>query len=171
MIIYPQANIARIKNIDPFTTTAWIYAAGEQAAGQPEIIYLARSIVRELRERDPVSEALAIADFMERRVRYTLDPERFEVVFGPMELLKMWRRFGRWAEDCDTISATTYALLRSIGHRVRVAIASFDSVPQPEHIFIETLINGSWYTLDPAEKERASVMVGSIRYKWIYPPN
>jgi hypothetical protein len=126
--------------------------------------------VREVKERHPLSEALAIADFVQSKVRYTNDPRAYEVVFGPMELVRLWRRFGRWAEDCDSLMSTTAALLLSVGHLVRLHLPSFDpSCTIPQHIFVETRIGGAWYAIDPAEKDKTGAMLQDVKHSWFLP--
>lgn len=165
-----HAPLERLPAITPWHTGLWIWNAANIAAGEPEILYLSRAIVRETRERDPLSEALAIADFVQRKTRYTNDPRAFEVVFGPVELVRLWRRFGRWGEDCDTLTATTAALLLSIGHTVRLHLPSFDPrCTIPEHIFVETKLPGGWYAIDPAEKRRTGQMLGDVKHSWFLP--
>lgn len=163
--------IQRVPHVTPHDTAQWIIQTGEDAAGSPEVFYLARSIVRDLRERDPLSEALAINDYVARTIRYTPDPERFELVFGPNEIIRLIQRFGRWAEDCDSIQLMTYALLRSIGHCCRVLLAGFQSNPVPEHIFLQTYIDNHWYVLDPSEGRRIHEMLLAIRWLWNYGPS
>ena len=163
----------RVKNVIPAYTAQWIYQTGEHAAGQLEIIHLARSIVREITPRDHASEALAIYDFLHSKIRYTLDPQRFEVVFGPHALIKLWNRYGKWAEDCDTITCACYALLRSIGHTCRVHIGAYTWPPVPEHIYIDTLIQNNWLAIDPTlPAEDFQAMLADEKFFWfIGPPN
>jgi len=119
----------RVKMINPFYTAKWLYLAAERAAGEAPAVYLSRAIVREGEERDMLTEALALSDYVNAKTRYTLDPQQFEVVFGPDELMRLWRRFGRWSEDCETMAASAlYTLLRAIGHKPRLVMASFDDV-------------------------------------------
>jgi hypothetical protein len=163
-------NVHRVRDVTPFYTAKWLYQAAERAAGEPEAIYLSRAIVRQVRERDKLSEALAISDYVNARTRYTLDPQRYEVAFGPDELFRLWRQLGRWSEDCETMAASAlYTLLRSIGHTTRLVLASFDSNPLPEHIFVEDLIGGRWYALDPTEKENTPAMIAAITHRWEIP--
>lgn len=163
--------IERVPCVTPHMTARWIIEKGEEAAGHPEVFYLARSIVRELRERDPLSEALAISDYVSRMIRYTSDPKRFELVFGPNEMIRLWRRFGRWAEDCDSIQLMTYALLRSVGHLCRVVLVGFQPHPVPEHIILQTYIEKSWYVLDASESKRIHEMLQAVRWLWNYGPS
>jgi transglutaminase-like putative cysteine protease len=165
------AQITRIPNVQPETTARWIYETAEKAAGEPEIIHLARSIVREIEEQDPLSEALAVYDFLRSKIRYTPDPERFEVVFGPWRLAQLWQRFGRWSEDCDTISASAYALLRSIGHTCRIRVVSFQLQPWPEHVFCEALVHGVWLAVDASLPEKdVRAMLADIKHSWFFGP-
>jgi transglutaminase-like putative cysteine protease len=167
-------SIQRIRHIQPHQTAAWIVSTAEHAAGQPEIIHLARSIIREVQERDPIAETLAIYDFLRSKIRYTKDPERFEVVFGPIKLLELWKRYGKWSEDCDTISAAAYSLLRSIGHTCRVKVVAFiadQAGPVPEHIFCESYFLGRWFACDPSlPPDQVKAMLTDTKWFWTYGP-
>jgi len=165
--------LTQIPNVSPFQTATWIYNQGEKAVKNPKVFMLARSIVREVRENDALSEALSIEDFVRARVRFTQDPRSVELVFGPEAMVNLIGRYGKWGEDCDSIVSLTYALLRSIGHQPRILIADFGragAIPWPEHIFVQDFIGGAWYTLDGAEKEKTPLMLADIKRFWTFGP-
>ena len=130
-------------------TALEILNISEKEAQAPQVLYISRLLVRELRPRDPVSEANAALWFVRQKIRYQNDPDGIEVVFGPMEMLRMIEDFGKFSEDCESQAALVYSLLRSIGHVVRFALYNFTGSDKIDHMNVETRISDVWYMLDP----------------------
>ena len=62
-----------------------------------------------------VDEALAIGDYVKRKVRYVRDPENIEYVQDPLDLVKQIQN-GTAQGDCDDMALLTASLLLTIGH-------------------------------------------------------
>lgn len=60
-------------------------------------------------------EALAIGDYVKRKVRYVRDPEGVEYLQDPLDLIKHLQE-GTAQGDCDDMSLLIASLLLSIGH-------------------------------------------------------
>lgn len=159
-------SIQFIRHTNPFSTAAWIKGQGERAIYDPLFFHLARSIVRFCREHDPLTEVLAICDFVANRVRYTLDPQGVELAFGPWAMVDLIGRFGRWSEDCESIECLLYTLLRSIGLSVRVVIVSFDG-PLPEHVYLQVAVSGVFLSIDASEKTITPRMLRDVQRLWV----
>jgi hypothetical protein len=87
-------------------------------AGDPLVRRLAENILQQyqVKSHHYLDEALAIGDYVLRKVRYLRDPENIEQLTDPIDLIKAIQQ-GRAQGDCDDMSLLTATLLLSIGHQ------------------------------------------------------
>ncbi|NIT58547.1 MAG: hypothetical protein GWN00_20640, partial [Aliifodinibius sp.] len=108
--------------------------------------------------------------------RYTRDPHNVELVYNPVQLLRLIKRYGGWGEDCDSQQLLALVLMMSLGRRCRITIAGFrkDNPEFFSHVFAEVLVPGipgslpsRWIILDPALRQKVHPMaraITSVRY-------
>lgn len=94
--------------------------------------------------KDYLGEIKALFRFVRRHLRYTKDPHQVEVLHSARRLLTLR------AGDCDDHTILLGALLRSIGHPVRIVLTG----PDPRrprlfsHVYLEAEHRGEWIPLD-----------------------
>ena len=121
-----------------------------------ELRQLAELICKDLREKDYLSEALAIYNFVCARTRYMRDPRTAEYVRAPHVIAAELLRGGRPQLDCDDMAALICGLVAITGGRCRVATLAFRNVffkgqRQYSHVLAQAWEprTGAWITLDP----------------------
>ncbi len=89
-----------------------------QRSGDPTIRRLALNILQQAQipSHHFVDEALAIGDYVKRKVRYVRDPNNIEYLQDPIDLVKHIQN-NTAQGDCDDMALLTSALLMSIGHQ------------------------------------------------------
>jgi transglutaminase-like putative cysteine protease len=101
-------------------------------------------IERGVRPKDYLGEIKALFQFVQRRVRYTKDPLRVEVLHAARRMLDLR------AGDCDDMAILLGSMLEAIGHPVRLVITGPDPL-RPylfTHIYLEVFHHGRWLPLD-----------------------
>lgn len=85
-------------------------------SGHPLVRKLALNILQEynVKSHHFVDEALAIGDYVKRKVRYVRDPDAIEYLTDPLDLVKAIQN-GTAQGDCDDMSLLTASLLLSVG--------------------------------------------------------
>jgi len=111
----------------------------------PEIIATARRIVVRLPEKDYLSEAAAIQEWVRDNIRYTRDVEGVETLATPIDTLAT--RHG----DCDDKALLAGALLLAIGHPVRFVAWAFEGPEAFEHVYAEVKYNQHWLGVETTE--------------------
>ncbi len=94
--------------------------------------------------KDYLGEIEALFRFVQRHLRYTRDPHQVEVLHAARRLLALR------AGDCDDHTILLGALLRSIGHPVRIVLTGPDP-RRPKlfsHVYLEVDFQGTWIPLD-----------------------
>ncbi len=94
--------------------------------------------------KDYLGEINALFRWVQRHVRYTKDPFRVEVLHSPRRMLELR------AGDCDDMTILLGALIKSVGHPVRVVLTGPDG-RRPDlfsHIYLEAQHRGQWIPLD-----------------------
>ena len=94
--------------------------------------------------KDYIGEIDAIFRWVQRYIRYTKDPFRVEVLHTPRRMLELR------AGDCDDMTILLGALVKSIGHPVRLVLTGPDA-RRPDlfsHIYLEAQCQGDWIPLD-----------------------
>jgi transglutaminase-like putative cysteine protease len=94
--------------------------------------------------KDYLGEIGAIFRFVQGHLRYTRDPHQTEVLHSARRLLSLR------AGDCDDHTILLGAMLKSIGHPVRIVLTG----PDPKrprlfsHVYLEVEHRGEWIPLD-----------------------
>ena len=94
--------------------------------------------------KDYLGEIDALFRWVQRHVRYTKDPFRIEVLHSARRML------GLKAGDCDDMTIVLGALIKSVGHPVRIVLTGPDSL-RPDlfsHIYLEARHHDQWIPLD-----------------------
>jgi len=102
-------------------------------------------LAHRVRPKDYLNEIGALFRWVQQHIRYTKDPFRVEVLHSARRMLELR------AGDCDDMTILLCAMLRAIGHPVRLVLAGFDP-RRPQlftHVYIEASYRGRWIPLDP----------------------
>lgn len=94
--------------------------------------------------KDYLGEIDALFRWVQRHVRYTKDPFRIEVLHSARRMLELK------AGDCDDMTIVLGALIKSIGHPVRIVLTGPDPL-RPDlfsHIYLEARHHDQWIPLD-----------------------
>jgi len=94
--------------------------------------------------KDYLGEIDALFRWVQRHVRYTKDPFRIEVLHSARRMLELK------AGDCDDMTIVLGALIKSVGHPVRIVLTGPDSL-RPDlfsHIYLEARHHDQWIPLD-----------------------
>ncbi len=166
-----------VDDIKPPETAAKMVALGRNALVDPEIAGMARFLTKELIDEQDnpfaavMSEMQAIYNWVTSKVRYTRDPHNVELVYSPVQLLRLIKKYGKWGEDCDSQQLLALVLMASLGRQCRVTIAGFRK-GHPDfysHVFAEVMVPGisgflqtRWVVLDPALRQKVHPMVRHI---------
>lgn len=125
----------------------------QAAVTDPVVIRAARSIVRNVPERDKMAEVRAVSDFVRSKIRYT--SEAVETLSTPRLLLDEIRRHGRATGDCDEFVLLWGSLLRVLGHPIRAVTISQRPDQKANHIYGQVFIKGrGWVTDDTIIKRK-----------------
>lgn len=158
-----------ISKIEPRITYTKDIGFGEQAhkATLTEMAFLINSslkdwgvretavdLVAKVPERDRMGEAKAIFKWVQNKLRYTYDPRGLETVQTPRVMLEDIASKGYAGGDCDDFSVLIGALLRSIGHEIRLKAVAFLPSTNLSHVYLEDKIDGVWITLDGIKKNK-----------------
>jgi hypothetical protein len=101
-----------------------------------------------VRPKDYLGEIDTLFEWVKRNVRYTRDIHRVELLHTARRMLELR------AGDCDDMTILLCAMLKSIGHPVRLALVGFNPRRKKlfTHIYLEVFHKGWWIPLDPTVK-------------------
>lgn len=161
-----QGNTRIIPGILPPDTAREMMRLALDALQDPAIVEVAKRIVLHVApdyegaKASALSEATAIYNFVQSRIRYTKDPERVELIYTVPKIKQMWEKHGRWSGDCDDMALVTLTLTMAIGLKTRLSIASFPRQQGTQwyypyefysHVFVENFIPAlGWRVNDPS---------------------
>jgi len=94
--------------------------------------------------KDYLGEIDTLFRWVQRHVRYTKDPFRIEVLHSARRMLELK------AGDCDDMTIVLGALIKSVGHQVRIVLTGPDPL-RPDlfsHIYLEARHHDQWIPLD-----------------------
>ena len=94
--------------------------------------------------KDYIGEIDTLFRWVQRHVRYTKDPFHIEVLHTPRRMLQLR------AGDCDDMTILLGALVKSVGHPVRIVLTG-PNARRPDlfsHIYLEAQCQGDWIPLD-----------------------
>ena len=101
-------------------------------------------LARGVPAKDYLGEIDALFRWVQRNVRYTRDPFRVEVLHAPRRMLELK------AGDCDDMTILLGAMIKSVGHPVRIVLTGPNG-RRPDlfsHIYLEAGLHGEWIPLD-----------------------
>ena len=101
-------------------------------------------LARGVPPKDYLGEIAALFQWVQRHVRYTRDPFRIEVLHSARRMLELR------AGDCDDMTIVLGALVKSVGHPVRIVLTGPDP-RRPDlfsHIYLEARHHDQWIPLD-----------------------
>lgn len=149
----PNARITKIPTGDAGTTETVKYMARciRQGAASPQIRSMAVSLA--MHQKNDVSKARVLFDFVRSRMRYVKDNFFMETVGTAGLHLRTFISSGFAAGDCDDHVVLLGSLLTSIGYPVRIVTVRASRGAGPfEHVYLETLIRGTWIPMDATNK-------------------
>jgi len=107
-------------------------------SGHPLIRKFALNILQDYRvlSNRYVDEALAIGDYVKKRVRYVRDPDNIEYLQDPLDLIKQMQN-SEAQGDCDDMALLIASLLLSIGHQPSFGAVRYRNDGGPyNHIYV-----------------------------------
>jgi transglutaminase-like putative cysteine protease len=95
--------------------------------------------------KDYFSEIGTLFEWVKNNVRYTRDIHRVELLHSARRMLELR------AGDCDDMTILLSAMLKSVGHPVRLVLVGFNPKRKGlfTHIYLEAFCKGKWISLDP----------------------
>lgn len=111
----------------------------------PVIRQAAMSIVYLTPEKDAYSEALALFDHVQNRIRYVAD------VYGVETLATAAKTLQGKGGDCDDKSVLLGALFEAIGYATRFVVAGYSTPGVVEHVYLQVCLDGEWVDCDATE--------------------
>lgn len=175
-----NAQINYVQGIYPPETARRIVASAMEAVKKPEVVDMARRIVRGIVDENTspffaiLSEIQAVYNIAITKMRYTRDPHGVELVYGAEYIVREWNKGNTWAEDCDTYATLLMSFFLAIGRHARVTIASFtpEDPQRYEHVFVEVflpgdpvrMIPGRWVVVDPSTGPHVRDMITKITH-------
>lgn len=119
------------------------------AVSDPNFVRFAIEIVRGVAPFDHLAEVQAVYQWVQRNIRYTMDPVTKEKLYSPQDLLKIR------AGDCDDIAMLMGALVIALGFPARLVTIAANATDPGEfsHVYLETEVppgSGQWLAMDAA---------------------
>ena len=145
-------------------TVQTIYSLVDQSLQDPVVVREARSIVRNVPERDKNAESKAISDYVRNNVRYT--SETVETLSTPRLMIDDIHEYGKATGDCDESVTLWMALHRILGFQVRARVISQRDDKQASHIFGQVFIKGrGWVSDDTIVKNKPRGWFPPMKYR------
>ena len=111
----------------------------------PVIRQAAMSIVYLTPEKDSYSEALALFEHVQTRIRYVGDVYGIETIATASKTL-----LGKGG-DCDDKSILLASLMEAIGYPTRFVAAGYSAPGHLEHVYVQVCLDGDWIDCDTTE--------------------
>jgi hypothetical protein len=94
--------------------------------------------------KDYLGEIRTLFGWVQHNVRYTRDIHRVELLHSARRMLELR------AGDCDDMTILLAAMLKAIGHPVRLVLVGFNPARKTvfTHIYLEVFYKGWWIPLD-----------------------
>jgi len=108
-----------------------------------------------------LGEINMLFEWVKKNVRYTRDIYRVELLHTARRMLELR------AGDCDDMTILLGAMLKSIGHPVRLALVGFNP-KKPKlftHIYLEAFHKNQWIALDPTVDHPMGWAAPAVRKK------
>ncbi len=102
----------------------------------------------EVRPKDYLGEIKALFEWVQNNIRYTRDIHRVELLHSARRMLELR------AGDCDDMTILLSAMIKAVGHPVRIVLVGFNPMRQSlfTHIYLEGFCKGRWIPLDPTTR-------------------
>ena len=120
-----------------YFTTAAMRTMVQREYVSPVVRLTAVEIVAGLGGRDGVTQASAIRDWVEDHVEFVRDPDRGEMLHGPVWQINQIRQHDVVYVDCDDVAMLAAALGRAIGLRARFVVVAFGRNAPYRHVWTE----------------------------------
>lgn len=138
----PETKMSDLSNSDRgnYETVEIMRQKARELSSHPKVRALALKILESahLRSHDFLNEARAIAEFVQREVRYVKDINNVEQLHDPLYMIDQIKA-GTAQGDCDDMSLLLATLLLSIGHQPYFAIVRYRTYSGPfNHIYVVT---------------------------------
>jgi len=116
----------------------------------------AEALIAKCPERRSSCEIKQIFNFVKFRMRFTRDPYRREFIKTPEVHLMQIERQGRGFGDCDDFTVLLGALLKSVGHPVRILVirSPWNTENSFNHVLLQVQFLGRWMPLDATAKNQ-----------------
>jgi transglutaminase-like putative cysteine protease len=96
-----------------------------------------------VRPKDYLGEIRTLFEWVKNNIRYTRDIHRVELLHSARRMLELK------AGDCDDMTILLGAMIKSIGHPVRLVLVGFNPTKRLfSHIYLEAFHKGWWIPLD-----------------------
>ncbi len=114
--------------------------------------------------KDYLGEIRTLFVWVHNNVRYTRDIHRVELLHSARRMLELR------AGDCDDMTILLAAMLKAIGHPVRLVLVGFNPNRKTvfTHIYLEAFYKGWWIPLDPTVN-RPPGWVPPADHKQVFP--
>lgn len=146
----------------PFHTVRKMREFVELGKVDPLVMRTAVRLVIEAPPRDEWREVESIFNYVRGSVRYVRDVVGVETLADPATTLR------RMVGDCDDKATLLAAMLESVGYPCRFVMASYHG-DDFEHVYLQCLLLGNWYDLDPTEIGPVGYAPPEPRRIWIEP--
>ena len=105
-------------------------------------------ILTGVRPKDYLGEIGTLFEWVKNNIRYTRDIHRVELLHSARRMLELR------AGDCDDMTILLAAMIKSVGHPVRLALVGFNPRKKKlfSHIYLEAFHKGWWIPLDATVK-------------------
>lgn len=129
-------------------------------SGHPLVRELAKNIVLHYKipSMNYYDEAMAIGDYVKRKVRYIRDANGIEQIHSPVTMIKQIQE-GRAQGDCDDMALLIATLLLSIGHSPKFRTVRYKSQNKRDpynHVYVVT------YEKNPIHKKPKRLSLDAI---------
>lgn len=107
-----------------------------QAVKQPACWETARGIAKRVPPRDEVRQALAVRDWIKRRLVFVKDPTDTQLLTSPLYMLSEVQKTNTIQGDCADVAMLAAALCMAVGIRCFFVAVAFNTPTAPfSHVF------------------------------------
>lgn len=126
---------------------------------------MTEQVVRGLRDKDYLSEILAVRHFVAERVRYANDPLSTEWTKDPQRLAEEIIRHGRAVGDCDDIASLICAMGRGLGRECELVTVGFGRPGHYSHVIarVKEPKTARWIVCDPVAGTEEGPMLRRVK--------
>lgn len=128
-------------------------------------------VVRGLKDKDYLSEILAIRNFVATHCRYTNDPRHVEWVKDPQRMVEEITAYGRCVIDCDEDASLIATMCEQVGRETQLVVVGFNGPNQYSHVLarVREPKSRQWIVCDPVAGISEGRMLRRVRSYKIFP--